>query len=117
MTQKVIGWRIMVKPQDVTEQIKENLGLKENLTIEIPEFIKERHERATMSGEIVGVGEWAFKAYFRSTNGETFECPVKVGDNVTFSKYSGQQWTDPDTDEMFFILNDEDIHTVSRKGN
>lgn len=112
--QEVIGWRIMVRPQDVEEQFKEELGLGD-LAIEIPDFVKEKHERATVSGEVIGVGPWAFKAYFRSTNGEQFDCPVKVGDMVTFSKYSGQQWTDPDTDEGFLILNDEDIHTVSRK--
>lgn len=113
---KVIGWRILVKPDDLDEILQEQVPefLKEaGLKVVLPEKMQKMVESATVAGEVIGIGDWAFKAYFRSMNGEEFVCPVKVGDRVTYARYAGQPWEDPETNEKFVLLNDEDIHLVA----
>jgi len=115
MKYKVIGWRLLVKPKNLDEILQEEVPefLKQsNFKVAVPAKMEKMVESATVEGTVVDVGPWAFKAYFRSVNGEQFECPVKTGDRVTYAKYAGSDWTDPDTDEKYTILNDEDIHCV-----
>ena len=118
MKYKVIGWRILVKPDDLDEILQENVPeflRDKDFKVVLPEKMEKMVERATVAGTVVDVGDWAFKAYFRSTNGESFECPVKVNDRVTYAKYAGQPWVDPETEEKYVLLNDEDIHLVAPK--
>lgn len=117
MKYKVIGWRVLVKPDDfdelLQEQVPEDLK-KAGFTIALPEAQRRQAEKATSVGTVVDVGDWAFKAYFKSTNGEAFECPIKVNDRVTYARYSANIWEDPDTEEKYAILNDEDIQLIQR---
>lgn len=118
MKYKVIGWRILVRPDNFEDLLQSDvpLDLKEKgFTIALPEKQRKQAEKATSVGTVVGVGDWAFKAYFRSVDGEKFESPIKVGDRVTYARYSANEWSDPVTDEKFAILNDEDIQLIEVK--
>lgn len=120
MRYQVIGWRILVKPDTIDEVLQEAVQDQEFLKaagfeVVMPESDRKIVEKSTITGEVVSVGDWAYKAYFRSVDGEKFEPPVKVGDRVTFARYAGGEWVDPDTDAKYLILNDEDIQLVLRK--
>lgn len=119
MDYKVIGWRILVKPNDLDEILQENVPefLKEsNFKVALPPQMEKMVESSTVMGTVVSVGDWAFKAYFRKVNpSDEFVCPVEVGDKVTYARHSGEAWIDPDTKEKYVLLNDEDIHLVKTK--
>lgn len=119
MDYKVVGWRILVKPNDLDEILQENVPefLKEsNFKVALPAQMEKMVESATVMGTVVSVGDWAFKAYFRKINElDKFSCPIEIGDKVTYARHSGEPWVDPDTKEKYILLNDEDIHLVKVK--
>lgn len=119
MKYKIVGWRILVKPKSLDDILQEDVPefLKQSdFKVALPPKMEKMVESATIEGTVVSVGPWAFKAYFRSTNGEQFECPVKEGDEITFARYAGEPWIDPDTEEKYTVLNDEDVHCIKIKG-
>ena len=119
MDYRVIGWRLLVRPDELEDILQENVPeflRGQNFKVALPEKMEKMVESATVMGTVIDIGEWAFKAYFRSVNGETFECPVKVGDRVTYARHSGEPWVDPETKKKYVLLNDEDIHLVKTKG-
>ncbi len=119
MNYKIVGWRLLIKPKSLNDVLQADVPefLKEGgFEVALPQKMEKMVESATIEGEVVSVGPWAFKAYFRSTNGEQFECPVKVGDEITYARYAGQEWIDPDTEEKYTVLNDEDVHCIKVKG-
>jgi co-chaperonin GroES (HSP10) len=62
-----------------------------------------RREQASMdTGTVVQIGSTAYRDY-------GIECPIKVGDNITFAKFSGKEVTDKETEEVFVVINDEDV--------
>ena len=115
MKYKVVGWRLLIKPRDLDDILQEDVPefLKSaDFKVAVPQKMEKMVESATVEGTVVGVGPWAFKAYFRSVDGEKFECPVKEGDVITYARYAGQEWIDPETEEKYTVLNDEDVHCV-----
>lgn len=108
-----------MKPKDLDEILQSDVPefLKQSdFKVALPQTMEKMVESATVEGTVVSVGPWAFKAYFRSLNGEKFECPVKEGDTITYARYAGQEWIDPDTEEKYTVLNDEDVHCILVKG-
>jgi chaperonin GroES len=55
-------------------------------------------------GEIVAVGPGA-----RDEEGNLHPLTVKVGDRVLFSSYAGTEIKDPDAEEEFLILSEDDV--------
>ena len=58
-------------------------------------------------GEVFMIGSSAWKD--ERVFGKVAEQPVKVGDNVFYAKYGAKVLKDPDSDQLYIILNDEDI--------
>lgn len=55
-------------------------------------------------GEVVAVGPGA-----RDEEGNLHPLTVKVGDRVLFSSYAGTEIKDPDAEEEFLILSEDDV--------
>jgi co-chaperonin GroES (HSP10) len=68
------------------------------------------HDKA----RVVAVGGDAFKQFYINCNGslDGFEPWCKVGDLVAYAKYSGKIIEDPETHQMFVVINDEDVVAV-----
>jgi len=94
MSLKPAGYRILVRPEPVKETT--DWGFELN--------IDERLERAAqVYGEIVAIGDFAWKE----------DGPwAKVGDRIAYIKHSGKFLTDPETNEEFVVINDEDCLAI-----
>ena len=63
---------------------------------------KFRAEQSVDKGIVVAIGPTAFKEW-------TQDEVVKVGDEVYFARHAGKVVEDPETSELFLVLNDEDL--------
>lgn len=103
MSISVVTFRILVKPDDVLEK---------KYKTEIKGFViagmeKEREQQAVDVGTVVNIGPTAFKDY-------DVENPLSVGDKVVYAKFAGKEVVDPETDEKFLVINDEDVVAILR---
>lgn len=60
--------------------------------------------RAAELGTVIGIGETAWMD--GALGGHV---PINVGDKVFFAKYAGKWVKEPDSEEEFLMLNDQDI--------
>jgi len=113
---KVILHRILVErdiPEDTdavkTKKEMERLGL---LTPpKVQEEIEKRalRENASMDkGVVLAIGETAFRDY-------GIECPIQVGDYISYAKFGGKDVTDPEDGKVYVVINDEDVVAILRK--
>lgn len=91
-----VGHRVLVKPLPLEKQSKGGIILSHD----------ERKEKAQVRGTVVSIGPTAWKAF---DNGEPW---AAVGDEVWFAQYGGYLVRDPETDEEYRLLNDEDVCAV-----
>lgn len=91
---KAAGHRVLVLPEEVDEKAG---------SLYLPAETRARMGDAQIFGTVVDLGLTAFKAF---DDGEPW---CKVGDRVAFAKYGGFIIEDPETKEVFRLLNDEDI--------
>jgi chaperonin GroES len=90
------GHRVLIKPDAVEEKTAGGIILAQST--------QQRDQQATMRGEVVSVGENAWKAF---DEGNPW---AKEGDRVIFRKYAGEIVKDGDTE--YRVINDEDILCV-----
>lgn len=76
--------------------------------IHIPQPIADKETEANIFGTIVALGITAWKDF---SQGEPW---AKVGDRVAFAKYGGFVVKNPETNERFRLLNDEEIIAILR---
>lgn len=94
--------RILVK-QDKLEEKDETYKRATASGIVIPNLDERSREQAAIdTGVVVSMGETAFQD-FGAKN------PLVIGDYVVFAKHAGKLIVDPETDEKFVALNDEDV--------
>jgi co-chaperonin GroES (HSP10) len=104
---QVTGHRVLVKPDKVETQSKGGIILTAS------SYEEKLEEAGQTMGVVVQVGPLAFKAFEVGANGEHIGQPwCKVGDKVQYSKYGGDFTIDPETDETYIVLADEDIKVV-----
>lgn len=70
--------------------------------IVIPDQILEKERKAVEYGTVLQVGPTAYTDYGRDPS------IIKVGDKVSFNRYSGKEITDLD-DKKYLIVNDSDV--------
>jgi co-chaperonin GroES (HSP10) len=75
-------------------------------SIILPSEYRNRMDMENIFGTVVALGMTAFKAF---DDGVPW---CKVGDRVAFAKYGGFIIEDPETKEVFRLLNDEDIVAI-----
>ena len=97
------GHRVLVVPEKVAEKTSGGLFL--------PDAARDAKMQSQIFGTVVAVGKNAFKAFDDGHNW------CEVGDLIAFAKYGGFIIQDPETDELYRLLNDEDVCAVVRKGN
>ena len=94
--------RILVKAEKFDE-FNKDIQRAKSIGLEIPEL--EDHKRAQASvdrGVVVSIGATAYRDY-------GVECPVKIGDVVNYARFSGKIIVDPETEQEYIALNDEDL--------
>lgn len=101
MAIKPAGHRVLVRPDKVDE--------KEG-SLFLPAEVRARMGDAQIFGSVVSLGPNAFKAF---DDGVPW---CAAGDRVAFAKYGGFIIQDPETKELFRLLNDEDICAVISEG-
>jgi len=113
---KVILHRILIErdaPEDTDAIMTKRAIAKAGLAI--PDSVQEdldkkaAREHASMDkGVVVQIGETAFKDY-------GIECPVKEGDYISYAKFGGKDITDPETNKVYVVINDEDVVAILPK--
>ena len=94
--------RIVVKQRQL-EATRQEYKRAQSMGLIIPETEDKRRAQAGVDqGTVVAIGPTAFKDF-------DTEVPCKVGDFIAFAKYSGKIVTDPDDNEEYVIINDEDV--------
>ncbi len=91
---KPLGDRIVVKPLEAEEKTKGGIVL--------PDTAKEKPQE----GKIVAVGKGKYME-----NGQLQPLEVKVGDRILYGKYSGNEITTKEGDELL-IMREEDVLAV-----
>ena len=94
MDMKPLADRVVVKPLEAQEKTKGGIVL--------PETAKEKPQE----GKIVAVGRGKL-----SDNGQVQALELKVGDRVLYGKYSGNEITTKEGEELL-IMREEDILAV-----
>ena len=97
--------RIIVKQQKLNEAHKD-YQRAEAIGIIIPEHEDTKRAQAGVDkGTVVAIGPTAYRDF-------NVDAPVSVGDVVAFARFSGKTIVDPETDEEFVALNDEDLVAI-----
>jgi co-chaperonin GroES (HSP10) len=105
MTIKVTGCRLLVKPFKITEQHKD-YARAAAANIIIPEFSERKEQINVDKGTVLQVGPTCHEDYVGD---------VKVGDVIGYAKFGGKFIADPKDDEMYLVINDEDIICVFKE--
>lgn len=94
--------RILVKADRLEEVDKTHVQAKK-LGLVIPDHDdKKRAQAGVDKGTVISIGPTAFRDF-------NAESPIKVGDYVAYARFAGKIIDDPETEEDFVLLNDEDI--------
>jgi co-chaperonin GroES (HSP10) len=107
MSIKPVGHRILVKPGNIDDELKTSWGF---------EIIGDKRLEKTgiITGTLVAVGNQAWKAYGKDFTGTPW---AEVGDKVMFAQHAGRFVYDPDTNEEFLLMCDDDLTAVITKDN
>ena len=95
MAIEVKGYRLLVKP-DIVDEIKTEAGI-------VIATDRKLEQAAVQRGILHSVGSRCWEGH---------EPYAAVGDYVIYSKYAGKIIEDPEDNEQYIILNDEDILAV-----
>jgi len=93
---KAVGWTVLVKPVEIEKTSESGL-------IVIPPTEEERQQLAQCYGQVVDIGPGAWS--------DESEPRCKVGDNVIFRRYSGEQF-DGNDGMKYRLMNDKDIMAI-----
>lgn len=104
MSIETVGFRILVKPDNILEDKRYKTSIP---GFEIAGQEKAREQQAVDKGIVVSMGPAAFEDY-------KFDNPLKVGDHIVFAKFAGKEVVDPETEEKFVIILDEDVVAIMR---
>lgn len=100
--------RVLVKPYDIFEK-DANYAAAKRLGMEIVGDGKEREQRSVDKGVVVAFGPTAF-VDMNTPN------PLKVGDEIVWARHAGKEITDPETDQKYVCINDDDVIAILQTG-
>jgi len=95
----VTGCRILIKPFKIQEHDKVFASAKA-AGIALPEFSERKEQINVDKGVVVQRGPNVHVDYVGD---------LKEGDVIGFAKFGGKFVQDPKTDELFLVINDEDV--------
>ena len=99
MTIKVLLHHVLIKLDDAVEA-DEVYSRAKALGIELA--LDKRVHEAVEYGTVVQVGPTAYKDFGLD------ECPLKGGDRVSLTRYSGKKVVDTDN-QVYYLFNDSDV--------
>lgn len=103
---EVTGCRVLVKPFKLQEQDK-LIARAKAAGIAIPELSERKEQINVDKGVVLQIGDSCHKDYVGKLN---------KGDVIGFAKFGGKFVTDPSDDEIYLILNDEDVVCIFKDG-
>lgn len=103
---EIKGQRVLVKPDALEKEVEAIPGF----TIVRPGDLEKAERNATDKGTVVQVSEIAFKDIGDGTPW------CKPGDRIIYAKHSGKWIKDPETNEEFYAIRDEDVQAIIVKG-
>jgi len=92
---------VLIKAEDVDEQTRGGLYLAPSTM--------ERRKNERVIGTIVAIGKTAWLGFDK---GEPW---AEAGDKILYARYGGCTVKDPETQEEFIILNDEDVIAIVKE--
>ena len=95
----VTGCRILIKPQKTQEHDK-ILARAVKSGLILPEFTERKEQANVDKGTVMQIGPKCHEDYLGVT---------QVGDLIGFAKFGGKFVTDPEDDEIYLVINDEDV--------
>ena len=99
MSITVTGCRILLRPFKIQENDKVFAAARA-AGIAIPEFSERKEQTNVDKGEVLQIGNKCHEDYIGN---------AKVGDTIGFAKFGGKFVQDPVTDEIYLVINDEDV--------
>ena len=103
MKLKALGFRVLIKPDDV-KKYHDVEGTDKKIEIV---SANERVDKVAMYvGTVADIGPLAWLDYNKTSNVGPW---VKVGDRVLYSRYSGKWITDPETETEYVVIDDNHI--------
>lgn len=109
------GHRVVVK-QEKLEDVDPTYKKAARAGIVFADTDDKRREQAGLDkGTVITVGPGAFVEFNKNQGLDEPWC--KVGDKIAFAKYSGKNVVDPDNNEVYVVLNDEDVVCIIRNSN
>lgn len=98
----------MIKPDEIENPAEQFGGLRAS---GFQVVVNEKAERAAQHiGQVVQIGQAAwfdFPAEYKNW--------CKVGDKVVYQRHSGKVVKDPETQEEFYIVNDNDVQCIIKE--
>lgn len=105
------GHRILVKPESVfTTDDVYKAAMEAGIEIPMDDMTRRREEAGQTIGILAAIGMNAWKGF---DGGKAWS---EVGDKVLYSKHGGEFVQDPETDEVFVVMNDNDVLCIVTKG-
>ena len=94
---QVVGHTLMIKPEEIEKRTASGIYLAKD---------EKLYREATMRGQVVQLGPNAFVGFADNKPW------CSVGDNIVYARHSGKFVVDPETEEEFYISNDEDVQVI-----
>lgn len=98
---KAVGYRIIVKPEEVKKAVETSGGAK----IYKPEQVIEKEQGGVDKGIVVDMGPDCFSKMISKW--------CEIGDVVVWSRYAGKPMDDPELG-LVHIINDQDVLAVDK---
>ncbi len=105
MTIQVTGCRILVKPFKLQEHDKVFASAKAAGII-LTEISERKEQINVDKGVVVQIGNKCHEDYVGN---------LVVGDTIAYAKFGGKFVQDPKNEELFLILNDEDVLCIFKE--
>lgn len=103
---KVCGHRLLVKPIDYLDDDPTVKRAKETLGLVIPELEENKRAKESVDrGTVIQIGPTAWRDF----NSDPW---CQIGDTIVYAKFAGKLIVDPDTQDKYVALNDEDVVAV-----
>ena len=102
----VVGCRLLVKPFKIQEHDKMFARAKA-AGIALPELSERKEQVNVDKGTVLKIGPQCHQDYVGN---------LEKGDVIGFAKFGGKFVTDPADDEIYLIINDEDVVCIFKDG-
>ena len=101
----ITGCRILIKPFKIQEHDKVFASAKA-AGIALPDFTERKEQINVDKGTVIQIGDKCHEDYVGS---------LAIGDTVGYAKFGGKFIQDPLNDEIYLVINDEDVICIYKE--